>query len=50
MSDTKINADSYLKTGSNELRILEYRVSGISFGINILKVSKIVSNIKQLIN
>ncbi len=49
MAKTKINADSYLKTGSNELRILEYRVSGISFGINILKVSKIVSEIKQLI-
>lgn len=49
MDDTKINADSYLKTGSNELRILEYRAAGISFGINILKVSKIVSEIKQLI-
>ncbi len=49
MDDTKINADSYLKTGSNELRILEYRAAGISFGINILKVSKIVSHITQLI-
>ena len=49
MEPTKINADSYLKTGSNELRVLEYRAAGISFGINILKVSKIVSQIEQLI-
>lgn len=41
----KIEAESYLKTGSNELRVLEYRVSGISFGINILKVSKIVNEL-----
>ncbi len=36
------DAESYLKSGSNELRVLEYRVNGQSFGINILKVSKIV--------
>ena len=41
----KLDAESYLKTGSNELRVLEYRVSGISFGINILKVSKIVNEL-----
>ena len=41
----KMDADSYLKTGSNELRVLEYRVAGLSFGINILKVSKIVSEL-----
>lgn len=49
MDNKKINADSYLQTGSNELRVLEYRAAGISFGINILKVSKIVSEINQLI-
>jgi len=38
-------AESYLKSGSNEVRILEYKVSGISFGINILKVNKIVGNL-----
>ena len=38
----KLDAESYLKTGSNELRVLEYKVAGMSFGINILKVSKIV--------
>ena len=43
-------ADSYLKTGSNEVRILEYNVGGISFGINILKVNKIVSKIKLKIS
>jgi two-component system chemotaxis response regulator CheV len=37
------DAESYLKSGSNELRMLEYTTGGHSFGINILKVQKIVS-------
>ena len=41
----KLDAESYLKTGSNELRVLEYRVAGMSFGINILKVNKIVNEL-----
>jgi two-component system chemotaxis response regulator CheV len=41
----KLDAQSYLQTGSNELRVLEYRVAGMSFGINILKVSKIVNDL-----
>ncbi|RKX23782.1 MAG: hypothetical protein DRP45_09685 [Candidatus Zixiibacteriota bacterium] len=41
----KMDAESYLKTGSNELRVLEYRVAGIVFGINILKVSKIINEL-----
>ncbi|MHA1795160.1 MAG: chemotaxis protein CheV [Promethearchaeota archaeon] len=45
MNDKKLDAESYLKSGSNELRILEYRVAGTSFGINILKVSKIVNEL-----
>ncbi len=44
------DAESYLKSGSNELRILEYKIAGRSFGINILKVSKIISNLKCLIS
>lgn len=40
----KLDAESYLKSGSNELRVLEYNASGLAFGINILKVSKIVSD------
>jgi two-component system, chemotaxis family, chemotaxis protein CheV len=40
---TKLDAESYLKSGSNELRILEYTSFGHSYGINILKVQKIVS-------
>ena len=40
-----LDAESYLKSGSNELRILEYRAAGRSFGINILKVNKIVSEL-----
>lgn len=43
----KLDAESYLKSGANELRILEYRMTGVSFGINILKVSKIVSDLSQ---
>ena len=43
----KLDAESYLRTGSNELRILEFRAGGLAFGINILKVSKIV---KDLVN
>jgi len=42
-----LDAESYLKTGSNELRVLEYQVSGIIFGINILKVSKIVNDLAK---
>lgn len=48
MGNEKFDAESYLKTGSNELRVLEYRLSGVSFGINILKVSKIVSELTNL--
>jgi two-component system, chemotaxis family, chemotaxis protein CheV len=43
----KLDATSYLKSGSNELRVLEYRVCNLSFGINILKVSKIVHDLNQ---
>jgi len=42
-----LDAESYLKTGSNELRVLEYQVSGIIFGINILKVSKITNDLAK---
>ncbi len=41
----KLDAESYLRSGSNELRVLEYRVNGLSFGINILKVNKIVNDL-----
>ncbi len=41
----KTEADSYLKSGSNEVRILEYKMGGASFGINILKVNSIVSKV-----
>jgi len=42
-----LDAESYLKSGSNELRVLEYRICGHSFGINILKVQKIVAKPQQ---
>jgi len=41
----KVEADSYLRSGSNEVRVLEYKAGGLSFGINILKVNKVVSKI-----
>jgi two-component system chemotaxis response regulator CheV len=44
----KFEAESYLKSGSNELRILEYRLGGRSFGINILKVKRIVNELPCL--
>jgi len=37
----EVKSESYLKSGSNELRVLEFQVRGISLGINILKVKKI---------
>jgi two-component system, chemotaxis family, chemotaxis protein CheV len=44
----KLEAESYLKSGSNEVRILEYRLGGRSFGINILKVKRIVNDLPFL--
>jgi two-component system chemotaxis response regulator CheV len=44
----QLDAESYLKSGSNELRILEYRSCGYPYGINILKVQKIVAKPEQL--
>jgi len=38
-----LDAESYLQSGSNEVRVLEYTTCGHSFGINILKVQKILS-------
>lgn len=43
----KLNAESYLQSGSNEVRILEFRCQNMVFGINILKVSKIVNDLKH---
>ncbi len=44
----RLEAESYLKSGSNEVRILEYRLGGRSFGINILKVKRIVNELPLL--
>lgn len=43
----KVKSESYLQSGSNELRVLEYKVQGLSFGINILKVSKIIKEMHK---
>lgn len=37
-------ADTYLRSGSNELKILQYTVGEDTFGINILKVSRILAD------
>jgi two-component system chemotaxis response regulator CheV len=36
-------ADTYLKSGSNELKVLEFNAGDQVYGINILKVSRILS-------
>ncbi|MBF0226996.1 MAG: chemotaxis protein CheV [Desulfobacterales bacterium] len=40
--------EAYLKSGSNELKFLEYRIESLSLGINILKVSRILDRPKKL--
>ncbi len=37
------HTDTYLKSGSNELKILEYTAGGETYGINILKVNRVLS-------
>jgi len=37
-------ADTYLQSGSNELKVLEFRVGRETYGINILKVSRILND------
>jgi chemotaxis signal transduction protein len=40
---TSYEAQSYLRSGTNELKILEYVCGGVHFGINILKTSRILN-------
>lgn len=39
-------ADTYLQSGSNELKILEFTAGGEIYGINILKVSRVLSEME----
>lgn len=41
-------SDTYLESGGNELKVLEYRVGNVIFGINILKVKRIITLDRQL--
>lgn len=41
--------EAYLKSGSNELKILEYAVGKLHLGINILKVSRILDRPEKLV-
>ncbi len=43
VNDMHVQADTYLRSGSNELKILEFSAGGESYGINILKVSRVLS-------
>lgn len=43
MSKRAFEADSYLRSGTNELKILEYSTENLNFGINILKTSRVLS-------
>ena len=42
MNDTNRAPDSYLESGTNELKILEFSTAGLHFGLNILKTSRIL--------
>ncbi|MBF0102622.1 MAG: response regulator [Desulfobacterales bacterium] len=41
--------EAYLRSGSNELKILEYVIDNLHLGINILKVSRILERPKRLV-
>jgi two-component system chemotaxis response regulator CheV len=43
MAQKEVVAHSYLKSGTNELKILEYSTGDLHFGINILKTSRVLS-------
>ncbi len=44
----KVNtqADTYLRSGSNELKVLEFSTGGEPYGINILKVSRVLAEME----
>lgn len=44
VQDGEHQADTYLRSGSNELKVLEYTVRGETYGINILKVSRVLAD------
>ena len=50
MSKIQTQAGSFLESGTNELKILEYSNAGLNFGINILKTSRIISAPEKLTN
>ncbi len=39
---------SYLKSGTNELKIMEFSSAGLHFGLNVLKTSRVISAPQQL--
>lgn len=43
----KTDADTYLRSGSNELKVLEFKCREDTYGINILKVSRVLSDMSS---
>ncbi|MBF0495486.1 MAG: chemotaxis protein CheV [Deltaproteobacteria bacterium] len=44
-----VEPEAYLRSGSNELKILEYSIGRLRLGINILKVSRILERPSRLV-
>ncbi|KPA15992.1 Chemotaxis protein cheV [Candidatus Magnetomorum sp. HK-1] len=49
MSNKFKEPEAYLKSGSNELKILEYVINNLHLGINILKVNRILERPEKLV-
>lgn len=47
VNQNETQADTYLKSGSNELKILEFNSSTETYGINILKVSRVLDEMES---
>ncbi|MGK5094779.1 chemotaxis protein CheV [Deltaproteobacteria bacterium TL4] len=45
---TKNDPASYLESGTNELKILEFSAGGLHFGLNILKTSRVLNTPERL--
>lgn len=44
-----MQADAYLKSGTNELKIMEYSTEGLHFGLNVLKTSRVINAPEKLV-
>ena len=44
-----MQADAYLKSGTNELKIMEYSTEGLHFGLNVLKTNRVINAPEKLV-